>query len=141
MILLDTNICIAALRHEPGVRSRLMQYTGRVFLPFVVSAELYCGVEKLARSGGDAQRARTEIDALHDAVDGVLDSSPELVHCYARLRANLESAGTPIGANDLWIAAQALSCDALLVSDNQTEFGRVPELRLDNWLGRGKRKR
>jgi tRNA(fMet)-specific endonuclease VapC len=40
----------------------------------------------------------------------------------------------PIGANDLWIAAQALSADATLVTDNEREFHRVQGLRVENWL-------
>ncbi len=48
MILRDTDICAAALKHHSKVMSRLPQYTGRVYLPFVVSAELYFGVEKPA---------------------------------------------------------------------------------------------
>ena len=53
---------------------------------------------------------------------------------YARIRAQLERQGQPIGANDLWIAAQALAADATLVTDNEGEFRRVPGLALENWL-------
>jgi tRNA(fMet)-specific endonuclease VapC len=42
--------------------------------------------------------------------------------------------GTPISANDLWIAAQALRADATLVTDNEREFRRVEKLRVENWL-------
>ena len=55
---------------------------------------------------------------------------------YAVLRAELEAAGTVIGTHDLWIAAQALAEDAVLVTDNTREFERVPGLRLENWLKR-----
>ena len=53
---------------------------------------------------------------------------------YARIRALLESKGKPIGANDLLIAAHALALDATLVTDNETEFRRVPGLKVENWL-------
>ena len=53
---------------------------------------------------------------------------------YGRIRAELERKGMPIGANDLWIAAQALSADATLVTDNEREFHRVQGLRVENWL-------
>ena len=53
---------------------------------------------------------------------------------YARIRAGLERQGAPIGANDLWIAAQALNLGATLVTDNQREFQRVAGLSLENWL-------
>jgi tRNA(fMet)-specific endonuclease VapC len=53
---------------------------------------------------------------------------------YALVRAHLERQGTPIGANDTWIAAQALTIGATLVTDNEREFSRVPGLPLENWL-------
>jgi tRNA(fMet)-specific endonuclease VapC len=46
----------------------------------------------------------------------------------------LRRAGTPIGPNDLWIAAQALAEDLTLVTGNEREFARVPGLRVENWL-------
>jgi tRNA(fMet)-specific endonuclease VapC len=53
---------------------------------------------------------------------------------YGPIRAGLAQQGTPIGANDLWIAAQALVCGAVLVTANLREFERVEGLSLDNWL-------
>jgi tRNA(fMet)-specific endonuclease VapC len=53
---------------------------------------------------------------------------------YAELRCALERAGTPIGANDLLIAAHALALGCILVSANEREFRRVPDLTLENWL-------
>jgi tRNA(fMet)-specific endonuclease VapC len=57
--------------------------------------------------------------------------------CYARIRADLERTGTPIGANDLWIAAQALALGAVLVTDKEREFSRVGKLTVENWLAEG----
>jgi len=51
------------------------------------------------------------------------------------LRTRLEQAGTPIGANDLLIAAQTLSLGSTIVTDNEKEFTRVRSLRRENWLG------
>ena len=58
----------------------------------------------------------------------------ETARHYGRIRAFLERQGTVIGANDTWIAAQALAIDAALVTGKQREFGRVPGRRLENWL-------
>ena len=134
MILLDTDICAAALKHHPKVMSRLIQHTGRVYLPFVVSAELYFGVEKLSHKGQNVDRLRQRVNDFHDAVDGVLGVTEEMLRCYARLRVRLESSGQTIGANDTWIAAQALAEQAVLVTNNTREFARVPDLPLENWL-------
>jgi len=53
---------------------------------------------------------------------------------YAVIRKELEQAGTPIGPNDLLIAAHALSLNLTLVTANIREFQRVPTLRVENWL-------
>jgi tRNA(fMet)-specific endonuclease VapC len=53
---------------------------------------------------------------------------------YGAIRAQLERAGTPIGNNDLWIAAHALALGVTLVSNNTREFERIPKLRLANWV-------
>jgi tRNA(fMet)-specific endonuclease VapC len=53
---------------------------------------------------------------------------------YGRIRSELEKAGTPIGGNDLLIAAQALAINAVLVTDNVREFKRVVGLHVQNWL-------
>lgn len=53
---------------------------------------------------------------------------------YALLRARLKQDGTPIGANDMLIAAHALAADCVLVTDNEREFARVSGLRIENWL-------
>ena len=54
---------------------------------------------------------------------------------YAELRTQLERRGTPIGPNDMLIAAQALALDLTVVSANVGEFERVPRLPVENWLG------
>jgi tRNA(fMet)-specific endonuclease VapC len=52
---------------------------------------------------------------------------------YGRIRAALTAAGTPIGNNDLWIAAHAAAQALILVSSNSREFERVPGLQVENW--------
>lgn len=136
MILLDTNICIAAIRDERRVISRMAHYQGRLYLPFVVAAELQFGLEKLERLGQPAQTAKRRMERFLSIVDGVLFGSDGLLRAYARLRAELEIAGTPISPNDLWIAAQALAEGATLVTANIREFEHVSGLRLENWLKR-----
>lgn len=53
---------------------------------------------------------------------------------YGRIRSTLERAGTPIGNNDLWIAAHALAENLILVTNNEREFARIDGLRLENWV-------
>ncbi len=53
---------------------------------------------------------------------------------YGSIRTQLELAGTPIGGNDLLIAAQTMALDFTLVTDNEQEFSRIGGLRVENWL-------
>ncbi len=53
---------------------------------------------------------------------------------YAQIRFDLEGSGLPIGGNDLFIAAHALALDRILVTDNEREFSRIENLRVENWL-------
>lgn len=134
MILLDTNICIAALKNDRRVLSRMVRHTGRLYLPYMVSAELRFGIEKQSQLGRDMPADRDRVEEFHERMDGILYMTEEVILEYARLRALLEIRGTPISPNDTWIAAQALVEDALLISANTREFARVPDLRLQNWL-------
>ncbi|MFO7809812.1 MAG: type II toxin-antitoxin system VapC family toxin [Candidatus Delongbacteria bacterium] len=60
------------------------------------------------------------------------DSHPEV---YGILRAGLERKGQVIGPYDMQIAAQAITGDLILVTNNTSEFNRIPGLRLENWVG------
>lgn len=64
----------------------------------------------------------------------ILALDPPIDQYYASIRHHLEQAGTLIGPNDLLIAAHALALNLTLITANTREFGRVPDLRLDNWL-------
>ena len=61
-----------------------------------------------------------------------LESDIERV--YASIRVALEKRGTPISAHDMLIAAHARAIDAVCVTDNVSEFRRVPALKVENWL-------
>ena len=66
-------------------------------------------------------------------VAGVKPLPVEAARRYGELRAALERKGTPVGANDLWIAAHALAEGLTLVIHNEREFRRIPKLKVENW--------
>lgn len=55
------------------------------------------------------------------------------IRIYGDIRGHLETQGTPIGGNDLLIAATAIAHDFILVTHNTREFGRVPGLKMEDW--------
>ncbi|WP_275791185.1 type II toxin-antitoxin system VapC family toxin [Pararhizobium gei] len=99
-----------------------------IFTSIVVVSELRFGVEKRG-SGKLADRLNIILSEL--PVEGL--NAPCDEH-YAKLRALLERQGELIGQNDLFIAAHALAFDTVLVTANESEFSRVPGLKIENWL-------
>jgi len=128
--LLDTNILVAAIKGHPAVVEALRSLTpSDLLLSSVVLGELETGVIKSAWP----ERNRLQLLALVEHLELVpVDRAVALA--YAQIRATLERHGKPIGANDLWIAAQAQALNAVLVTDNTREFCRVEGLALVNWL-------
>jgi len=128
--LLDANTISALLRAPVGRLAQRIARAGEgnVFTSVVVAAELRYGEAK--RPSG---RLRAALDtALFELEVKPLEAT--MIALYARLRTGLERQGTPIGANDMFIAAHAMALDATLVSDNEREFSRVEGLKLENWL-------
>jgi tRNA(fMet)-specific endonuclease VapC len=128
--LLDTNVCVDYLRgrHEAVVNRIQRSAPADLGLSSVVVAELRYGADRSARP--KANHAR--VDVLVAEIPP-LDFDLEAAAAYGRLRARLEEAGTPIGPNDMLIAAQALSRGLVLITDNVGEFRRVRGLKVANW--------
>lgn len=128
--LLDTNVCIRYLNgRAPGVLARLRSLQpDEIVVCAVVKAELFYG----------AQRSHNPERSL--AVQGQFlqpyrslpfdDAAAEIA---GLVRAQLAAQGTPIGPYDLQIAAIALAYNCTLVTHNMREFGRIPDLLLEDW--------
>jgi tRNA(fMet)-specific endonuclease VapC len=128
--LLDTNIFIAAMKGAASVRERLetVPLSDMVLSP-VVLGELWLGVERSQNREKNAARLAHLVEIL-----SLQPLDAEVSRQYAAIRAELEQRGTPIGANDYWIAAQGRALGAVVVTDNVGEFGRVSGLGVENWL-------
>ena len=128
--LIDTNIFIAAMKGVASVRHKL-EHTplSDLALSPVVLGELELGVEKSAYREKNAARLAGVVATIE-----LMPLDALVSRHYARIRADLEQKGTPIGANDYWIAAQGLALGAVVVTDNEAEFTRVPGLDIENWL-------
>lgn len=128
--LLDTNACIQFLNKRNSAVPRRLALASReeIGICQIVKAELYYGAYKSSR--------RSENLALLAKFFGQFDSLPfddAAAEAYGRIRAELTRRGTPIGPNDLMIAAIALAYNLTLITHNTAEFSRVPDLRLEDW--------
>jgi tRNA(fMet)-specific endonuclease VapC len=129
--LLDTNTCVAHLTGRSvhvGERIRSSGFA-EIALCSVVKSELLFGAYGSARVAENL--ASFETFFRHFRSLAFDDPAAALA---GKLRADLKKAGTPIGPNDLLIAAIALAHELTLVTANTSEFARVPGLQLENWI-------
>jgi len=132
--LLDTNIVSYFLRDASETLSRriLDSSPDSLGISIISAGELQYGLSKLPSSKRATELAH-HLSAILTAIP-VLPLPVCAAAHYGRIRAHLDSAGTPIGSNDLWIAAHALALNMTLVTNNTREFVRVRGLRVGNWL-------
>ncbi len=133
MYLLDTNACIRILNgSSPSLAERLRFIPrSQLRLSSVVKAELLYGARKSSRVAENLRLLERFFDTIASLPfdDGCAEE-------YGLLREELDRAGTPIGANDVLIAATARAHHAVLVTHNVREFSRVADLRLEDWESR-----
>lgn len=130
--MLDTNILIYLIKNRPAAvaeRVNRMAPEDSLCMSFVTYAELLKGAERSDRK----DEVLRQLAVLVRTVPVHHQSSPALCMHYARQSVRLQAAGTPIGANDLWIACHALGEGCVLVSNNEREFRRIDGLALENW--------
>ena len=128
--LLDTNIVSDLVRNPQGKVAQHIRKVGeaQVCTSIIVAAELRYGATKKG-----SPRLSAQLEAVLGALE-VLPFDAPADAAYQLLRTRLAQAGRPIGANDLLIAAQALSLGYTVITDNEKEFAHVEDLRQGNWL-------
>ena len=128
--LLDTNICIYVRQdRQAHITKRFMALTpGEAAISVITFGELSYGAEKSHRR----DEALSGLENLLQFLP-VLSLPKDGGHAYGVVRAGLERQGMSISGNNLWIAAHALSVGLVLVTNNEREFRRVPELAIENW--------
>jgi tRNA(fMet)-specific endonuclease VapC len=130
--LLDANILIYLIKNRPPqVAERIDQLpsSDRLAMSFVTWAELLQG------AAGSTRRVAVErqLEAVARQVEVLAEDDLQICSHYAEQATALRRAGTPIGANDLWIACHALALGATLVTHNLREFSRIRGLSLVDW--------
>lgn len=128
--LLDTNILSHLVRQPQGPIAARIAGVGEdnVLTSVIVACELRYGAAKRG-----SRRLTRQVEAVLSAMT-ILPLESGADRHYAAIRTALERKGTPIGANDLLIAAQARAIGAICVTANVAEFKRVPALKVENWL-------
>jgi tRNA(fMet)-specific endonuclease VapC len=133
MYLLDTNACIRILNGSSPSLAERLRFVPRsqLRLSAVVKAELLYGARRSSRIAENLRLLERFFDTIASLPfdDGCAEE-------YGLLREELDRAGTPIGPNDLLIAATARAHHAILVTHNVREFSRVADLRLEDWESR-----
>ncbi len=131
--MLDTNILIYLIKNRPpGIADRIdaLPTEDVLCMSFVTYAELLKGTERSSRKPDVLRR----LDNLARQVPVSFPADRRICQHYVEQFTRLRAAGTPIGANDLWIACHALAEEATLVTHNTREFGRVSGLALVTWV-------
>ena len=130
--LLDTDTFVYIRRGRPRealARFRRLQ-PGQAVLSVITYGELIYGIRKKQVGREPLQ----ELEGLTNLIE-VMPLPREAADYYGTIRAALAIKGELIGANDLWIAAHAMSAELTLVTNNVREFRRVAGLKIENWVG------
>jgi tRNA(fMet)-specific endonuclease VapC len=130
--LLDIDICIHLIRYRPAaLLNRLRACTpSQIEISTITIAELQYGAQR----SKEPQRNLLALEQFLLPL-GIADFDFEAATAYGGIRAKLEAMGATIGPLDMLIAAIAVAHDQIVVTNNVREFSRVPELRVENWLG------
>jgi tRNA(fMet)-specific endonuclease VapC len=128
--LLDTNICIYIRQKKPQQVLRHFEdlRAGEAAISVITYGELVFGANR-------SRQRVTALERLHELLNWLpaLPLPETAGQTYGAIRAELAARGEMIGNNDLWIAAHAISAGLVLVTNNEREFRRIRELKLQNW--------
>ena len=128
--MLDTNICIYAIKHKPErVLLRLQEHDpSEICISSVTYTELVHGVEKSQA----IERNQVSLTLLLANIE-IMDFDSLAAESYGKICADLEKAGKPIGPLDMMIAGHAKALGYVVVTNNTKKFERVEGLKLENW--------
>lgn len=129
--LLDTNICIYIIKKKPIIvfdKFRSLSY-GSIAISSITLAELQYGIMK----SSNPSKNQEALDKFLTPIE-VIDFDFHAAIVYGNIRAELERKGVPIGSLDTLIASHAKSRDLILVTNNEREFNRINDLKIENWV-------
>lgn len=131
MYLLDTNICIYLMKNMyPELQNRVhKEELFNIALSSITVAELEYGIAK-------SQFPKKNRELFYGFISPfeIIPFSELDAESFGYIRAYLNQKGSPIGPYDLQIAAQCISRNLCLITNNVKEFNRVPNLEIENWV-------
>jgi tRNA(fMet)-specific endonuclease VapC len=129
MYLIDTNICVFAVKHHPNVIAGLKAHSPDDFRISSVSiTEIWYGIEKSQHRAKNLEVWRSFLKPIQ-----VVDFGQKVAEAYGLIRKQLESAGKMIGDHDCMIAATAVANGWTVITNNTREFHRVGKLQVEDW--------
>jgi tRNA(fMet)-specific endonuclease VapC len=128
--MLDTNICIYIIKERPEQVIERLRHTSisNVGVSTITLSELEYGAAKSSRPEQNKLAILEFLAPLE-----ILPYDDMAAREYGKTRAYLEKQGPPVGCMDMLIAAHALSLECILVTNNESEFSRIPALKIENW--------
>jgi len=131
MYLLDTNICIYAIKNKPYHVLEIIKERSKygIYISSLTIAELEYGIQNSDRIEENRIALLKFISIFNILCFDDMDAIP-----YGKLKAKLKKDGNIIGPIDMLLAAQALSKDLIFVTNNTKEFIRIDNLKLENWV-------
>ena len=128
--MLDTNICIYIIKERSEQVIERLRHTriSDVGVSTITLSELEYGAAKSSRPEQNKVAILEFLAPLE-----ILPYDDMAAREYGKTRAYLEKQGTPVGSMDMLIAAHALSLKCILVTNNESEFRRIPALKIENW--------
>jgi tRNA(fMet)-specific endonuclease VapC len=131
MYLLDTNICIYAIKNKPShILDKIKERSKYgIYISALTIAELEYGIENSTRVEDNKMALLKFISIFNILCFDDMDAIP-----YGKLKAKMKKEGNMIGPIDMLLAAQALSKDLIFVTNNSKEFIRIDNIKLENWV-------
>ncbi|RUO18614.1 VapC toxin family PIN domain ribonuclease [Aliidiomarina haloalkalitolerans] len=131
--MLDTNICSYIMRERPEHLLKVLQAHVENKERLVISAITYAELRFGAIGSKASPKHNLIVDQFLERIDSVLPWDQAAVEATTEIKRYLAQQGTPIGANDAAIAGNAIAANCVLVTNNRSEFDRVPQLTVQDW--------
>lgn len=130
---LDSNICVYFLKGlYPSIKKNIQNTNpNNIKIPSIVKAELLYGAEKSQQKAKNLSIINRFLEPFE-----IIPFDNDCSIIYSKIRSAMELKGTIIGPNDYIIAATVLAKNGILVTHNTKEFGKVKNLKIEDWTMR-----